>query len=233
MKKKTPRSRTAPRRKAAPASRVARADAPARALLARIDRLESIEEIRMLAAKYSLSLDMRDVDAHVNLFAPDIRVGRERVGRAHLKAWADAMLREQFTGTSHHLGGHIIEFTDREHAHGVVYSKNEHEAGDEWVIMQMLYWDDYERIAGRWYFRRRLPCYWYATDLNKPPVGALKMRWPGREPYEGTWHDLWPSWKEFWASPPAHAPQVAAPAPLGEFLRNLRRGAPDPRIRVR
>ena len=117
------------------------------ALRARIERLESIEEIRMLVAKYSLSLDMRDVDAHVNLFAPDIRVGRERVGRAHLKVWVDAMLREQFTGTSHHLGGHVIEFTDDEHAHGVVYSKNEHETADEWVIMQMLYWDDYERIG--------------------------------------------------------------------------------------
>jgi hypothetical protein len=209
------------------------APAPGAMLLARIERLESIEEIRMLVAKYSLSLDMRDVDAHVNLFAPDIRVGRERVGRAHLKVWVDAMLREQFTGTSHHIGGHIIEFTDSEHAHGVVYSKNEHETGAEWVIMQMLYWDDYERIAGRWYFRRRLPCYWYATDLNKPPVGELKMRWPGREPYEGTWHDLWPSWRRFWASAPAGAPQVAAPAPLGEFLRHLRRGAPDPKIRVR
>jgi hypothetical protein len=205
----------------------------ARGLAVRIDRLESIEEIRMLVAKYSLSLDMRDVDAHVNLFAPDIRVGRERVGRRHLKAWVDSMLREQFTGTSHHIGGHVIEFTDADHAHGVVYSKNEHETGDEWVIMQMLYWDDYERIGGRWYFRRRLPCYWYATDLNRPPTGARKMRWPGREPYEGSWHDLWPSWKSFWANPPAGAAEVAAPAPLGKFLTSMRRGAPDPKIRVR
>jgi SnoaL-like domain len=229
MKKKLPQSRT--RRPSPTTRRAAAARGPA--LLARVDRLESIEAIRMLAAQYALSLDMRDVDAHVNLFAPDIRVGRERVGRAHLKVWVDAMLREQFTGTSHHLGGHIIEFTDSEHAHGVVYSKNEHETAHEWVIMQMLYWDDYERIGGRWYFRRRLPCYWYASDLNKPPLGDLKMRWPGRAPYEGTWHDLWPSWRQFWASPSAGAAQVAAPAPLGQFLRQLRRGAPDPKIRVR
>ena len=204
-----------------------------RALAARIDRLESIEEIRMLVAKYSLSLDMRDVDAHVNLFAADIRVGRERIGRAHLKRWVDSMLRDQFTGTSHHIGGHVIEFTDANHAHGVVYSKNEHETGTDWVIMQMLYWDDYERISGRWYFRRRLPCYWYATDLNRPPTGERKMRWPGREPYEGSWHELWPSWKRFWAKPPAGEPEVAAPAPLGAFLTTMRRGAPDPKIRVR
>ncbi len=202
-------------------------------LAARIERLEAIEEIRMLAAKYALSLDMRDLDAHVNLFAADIRVGRDLVGRAPLKAWLDATLREQFTGTSHHIGGHIIEFSDPAHAHGVVYSKNEHETGDEWVIMQMLYWDDYQRIDGRWYFRRRLPCYWYATDLNKPPLGELKMRWPQRERYEGSWHALWPSWQEFWAQAPADEPQVAAAAPLGEFLQRMRRATPDPNIRVR
>ena len=208
-------------------------------LLARIDRLESLDEIRQLAAKYSLSLDMRDLDAHVNLFAPDIRVSREKTGRHHLKRWLDDTLRLQFTGTSHHIGNHIIEFDDPDHAHGVVYSKNEHETpcknGDtEWVIMQMLYWDNYQRIDGRWYFRRRLPCYWYATDLNKPPVGELKMRWPDREPYEGAYHDLWPSWADFWANPPdSDEPEVAAPAPLDQFLNTMRRGAPEPRIRVR
>src|SRR3546814_18163362 len=65
------------------------------------------------------------------------------------------------------VGNHVIEFDDPDHAHGVVYSKNEHETGPEWVIMQMMYWDNYERIDGAWYFRRRLPCYWYATDLNR------------------------------------------------------------------
>ena len=58
-------------------------------VLKRIDRLESIDAIRQLAAKYSLSLDMRDLDAHVNLFAEDIRVSRDKVGRSHLKRWLD------------------------------------------------------------------------------------------------------------------------------------------------
>ena len=55
-------------------------DASESTLEARIDRLESLDEIRQLAAKYSLSLDMRDLDAHVNLFAPDIRVSRDKIG---------------------------------------------------------------------------------------------------------------------------------------------------------
>lgn len=208
-------------------------------LKARIDRLESIDEIRQLVAKYALSLDMRDLDAHVNLFAADIRVSRELTGRSHLKRWLDDTLRLQFTGTSHHVGNHIIEFSDPDNAIGVLYSKNEHEtpteSGDaEWVIMQMLYWDNYQRIDGRWFFRRRLPCYWYATDLNKPPTGEQKMRWPDRDNYDGAYHELFPSWKEFWASVPAEQePEVAAPAPLEEFLTTMRKGAPDPRIRVR
>ncbi|MCZ6830069.1 MAG: nuclear transport factor 2 family protein [Gammaproteobacteria bacterium] len=208
-------------------------------LLARIDRLEALDEIRQLAARYSLSLDMRDLDAHVNLFAEDIRVSRELTGRSHLKRWLDDTLRLQFRGTSHHIGNHVIEFDDPDNAHGVVYSKNEHETpcenGDtEWVIMQMLYWDNYQRIDGRWYFRRRLPCYWYATDMNKPPVGDNKMRWPDRDSYAGAFHDLWPSWEDFWANPPAtDTPEVAAPAPLEEFLNRMRRDQPIPRIRVR
>ena len=214
-------------------------DASESTLEARIDRLESLDEIRQLAAKYSLSLDMRDLDAHVNLFAPDIRVSRDKIGRRHLKRWLDDTLRQQFTGTSHHIGNHIIEFNDFDHAHGVVYSKNEHETprddgGIDWVIMQMLYWDSYERIDGRWYFRRRLPCYWYASDLNKPPVGPRKIRWPDRDNYEGAFHDLWPSWKAFWDNPPeSDLPEVSDPPPIDAFLKTMRQGAPDPSIKVR
>ena len=204
----------------------------------RLDRLESLDEIRQLVAKYSLSLDMRDLDAHVNLFAPDIQVSRELKGRSALKRWLDDTLRKQFTGTSHHIGNHVIEFSSADDAHGVVYSKNEHETpsprGDEWVIMQMIYWDNYQRIDGRWHFRRRLPCYWYATDLNKPPIGDNKMRWPERDWYSGAYHQLFPSWEAFWKNPPTDdTPQVAEPAPFEEFLLTMKGDHPDPRIKVR
>lgn len=206
----------------------------------RIDRLESLDAIRQLVSKYSLTLDMRDLDAHVNLFAEDIRVSRDQTGRAHLKAWLDDTLRLQFTGTSHHIGNHIIEFDDPDTAHGIVYSKNEHETprkdgGSDWVIMQMMYWDNYVRQNGQWYFRRRLPCYWYATDLNAPPTGENKMRWSDREAYDGAYHELFPSWEEFWKNPPKEGatPEVAEPAPIGEFLKTMRGDHPFPKIRVR
>jgi hypothetical protein len=60
------------------------------------------------------------------------------------------------------------------------------------------------------------------------------MRWPDREAYTGAYHALWPSWAEFWANAPGDGlPEVAPPAPLDQFLNAMRRGAPDPRIRVR
>lgn len=192
-------------------------------ILARLDRLESRDEIRQLISKYSLALDMRDMNAMASLFAPDVKVGGGKSGRAALRDWLDETMRKQFDGTSHHVGSTIVEFVDADNAVGVVYSKNEHECGAEWVIMQMMYYDRYERIDGRWFFRRRQPLYWYATDLNKPPVGSRKMRWPGREPYEGSFHELFPSWKEFWArSGPDEA--LPEPAPLEAFIETMRKG---------
>jgi len=199
----------------------------------RIDRLESLDAIRQLPAKYALALDMRDMDAMVSLFPEDVRVGKEASGRLALRAYMHRTLRSPFTGTSHHIGGHVIEFDDADHAHGVLYSKNEHETGDEWVIMQMMYVDDYVRQDGCWFFARRLPLYWYATDLNKPPVGKNKMRWPGTDWVEGNFHKLFPSYGEFWAREEDHGGPVAEPAPLDKFLETMRRGAKAPKVKVR
>jgi uncharacterized protein (TIGR02246 family) len=199
----------------------------------RIDRLESLDAIRQLPAKYALALDMRDMEAMVSLFPADVRVGKEASGRQALRAYMDRTLRSPFTGTSHHIGGHVIEFDDPDHAHGIVYSKNEHETGDEWVIMQMMYADDYLREDGRWYFARRLPLYWYATDLNKPPIGESKMRWPGTDWVEGNFHKLFPSFAEFWARAGDPGGPVAEPAPLDQFLSTMRRGQASPKVKVR
>jgi hypothetical protein len=203
-------------------------------LAARIDRLESLDAIRQLAAKYALALDMRDADAWVNLFPADVRVGGGAQGRRALRDWFEETHSRQFTGTSHHIGGHIIEFDDADRAQGIVYSKNEHETTTDWVNMQMIYYDRYERIDGRWYFRRRLPLYWYASDPRRPPLGENKMRWPGEPDYAGSFHDLFPSWDAFWArvGKPNDAP-VAQPAPLDRFIETMRAGCPLPRPRVR
>ena len=119
---------------------------------ARIDRLESLDAIRQLPARYALCLDMRDMDAMVSLFCADVRVGKEKSGRQALREYMDSTLRSPFTGTAHHIGGHVIEFDDPDHAHGIVYSKNEHETPvpggeSEWVIMQMMYRSEERRVG--------------------------------------------------------------------------------------
>ena len=199
----------------------------------RIDRLESLDAIRQLAAKYALTLDMRDIDMMVTLFPEDVKVGKVGSGRKALRAYMDRTLRSPFTETSHHIGGHIIEFDDPDHAHGIVYSKNEHETGDEWVIMQMMYADEYVRQDGRWHFARRLPLYWYATDLNKPPVGDRKMRWPDQDWSEGNFHKLFPSFAEYWQRDGDHDGPVPEPAPLEGFINAMRRGQAAPKVKVR
>jgi len=47
-------------------------------------------------------------------------------------------------------------------------------------------------------------------------------------------HDLFPSWKSFWArgGAPSEHP-VADPAPLEKFIETMRRGQPLPKPRVR
>jgi SnoaL-like protein len=202
-------------------------------LAARLERLESESEIRQLVARYCLALDMRDLDLLCGLFPEDVRVGRDRKGRAELKLWFDETLRNQFSGTAHVTGNHIIEFDDADHARGAVYSRNEHETATDWVIMTMLYWDRYERIGGRWFFRRRLPLYWYATDLNKPPLGPDKMRWPDQPAYEGGFHEFFPSWEEFWRHAPTGPTDVPAPVPVTRFLQTLSRGRDRLSVRVR
>ena len=199
----------------------------------RLDRLESLDEIRQLAAKYSVTLDMRDLDMHVNLFVPDVRVGKEKAGRQALKSWADATFRDQFKGTSHHIGNHIIDFNSPDSAIGLVYSKNEHETESEWVIMQMLYWDSYERVEGRWLFKKRFPMYWYATDINKPPLGDEKMRWPNQDPYEGFFHNLFPSWQDFWSNEYVRDTDVSQPVEANDFLRVLSQGSQPGKIKVK
>ena len=201
-------------------------------LARRVARLEAREEIRDLVARYALALDMRDLDALCGLFPEDVRVGRGQSGRAALKAWFDATLRNQFTGTAHVTGNHLIELVGEDRARGVVYSRNEHETGERWIFMTMIYVDDYERIGARWYFRRRLPLYWYAADLREPPIGAHKMRWPGAPPYEGGYHAHWSSWREFWERAPDDLGPVPEPAPLGEFLARMKTEPPS-RLRVR
>ena len=194
-------------------------------LNARIERLESLDAIRQLASKYALAIDVRDLDAVVSLYVPDIRVGPQRQGRAALRAVFDSVLRG-FTTTSHQVQNHVIDFEDATQAQGLVTCRCEHEvdtpAGPRWVIVQNLYHDRYQRIDGLWYFRARVQNRLYATASDDPPVGPLKDRWPGTDPLPAPFHLPFDSWREFWEQREAPA-ELPAWSAHGNFTTRLRR----------
>lgn len=197
----------------------------------RLDRIEARSAIRQLAYKYAIAVDMRDMDAVVNLYVEDVRVTREKRGRQALKEVFDRVLRT-FTTSVHFVGNHIIEFDDADNAHGIVYTRAEHEIEGGWYPMVLYYLDIYKRIDGIWYIKRRATAELFVTNLLDPPVGPNKLRWPGRGLGDGTWYSHFPSWQAFWSNPEGVNDAVPLPAPPEKFLDTLRRGersviAPD------
>lgn len=169
----------------------------------RLLAIEAREAIRQLVARYALALDSRDVPTLAGLFVDDVRVGNGQVGRDALATWFDRILRP-YTITFHLIGNHMIDLVDGDHATGVLYCRQEHQVGGEWIVMPLQYWDRYERRDGEWYFRSRSIHPFYAADvLQNPTQVPGRFHFPGNPMVEGA--DLperWDSWQRFWASGP-------------------------------
>jgi len=164
----------------------------------RIDRLESLAQIRQLAQRYALAIDSRDIDALVALFVPDVRIGRDASGRAALAAWfRDAL--SGFRTSIHFVGNHIVDFDGPDDAHGIVYCRDELDYPDrgEWQVGVLQYWDTYRRIEGEWCFSRRKFLRWYVGDALTRPAHGLGMDGEHQlnttqlpEVFD-TWHSYW------------------------------------------
>src|SRR5262245_26161660 len=101
----------------------------------RLDRMESLAQIRQLPYRYALAVDSLDLESLVALFVPDVRVVRDASGRDALKAW----FAEQLSGprtSVHFVGNHVIDFDGPDEAQGIVYCRDELERPDsgEWHI---------------------------------------------------------------------------------------------------
>jgi hypothetical protein len=172
----------------------------------RVDRLDSLAQIRQLAMRYGQAIDARDLDALVELFSPAVRVGRDESGRAALRRWYDRSLRGPRTSI-HFVVNHIVDFDDADHARGVVYCRDELERPDtaEWQVGTIQYWDRYARLDGEWCFTSRKFHRWYLVDaLERPAHGAgLNTDDPL---FSRQLPEAYPTWVEFWASPPEDAP---------------------------
>jgi ketosteroid isomerase-like protein len=174
-------------------------------LARRLDRMESLEAIRALPARYANAMDARDFDAAVALYTEDAPVSPGVRGRAALKEGFGNAMGTYFTTTVHFIGNHLIELDPEnpDRATGHVYCRAEHEQGDNWVIVMVHYSDKYRRDDGTWYFYSRRMRVWYTVDVLDRPTGPDKVRFVMSDVDLHAPHAelpaAWPSWHEFWA----------------------------------
>ena len=161
-----------------------------------LERLAAYEAIRQLASHYAVLMDSRDLDALVELFVDDVRVGRDVRGRAALRESFDGTLRG--IGVSIlNVGTHAITLVDDDHATGVVYCKGEIQDGDRWIHQAIVYTDTYERRDGRWLFVRRIHELFYGAEAPLNPMALPPADWPAHHDGRGTLPERWESWQRF------------------------------------
>jgi ketosteroid isomerase-like protein len=171
-------------------------------LLVRLDRLESREAIRQLAAEYARLIDAKDLAAVADLFVEDVKVGDESGREAKHRAFrANHGRQGRFRRTIHLVSGHSIDLDplDSDLATGTVYCRAEHEFGDLWVIAVIQYWDTYARRGSTWLFEDRVIQTFYVTDVLERPNGvAIKHLVTNTGAATvATLPQAWPSWEPF------------------------------------
>jgi hypothetical protein len=166
----------------------------------RIERVEAQLAIQQLPPRYALAVDSRDLDGLVGLFAPDVDCGRWGKGREALKRFYEPTLRG-FYRSHHQICGHVIDLLGPDEARGTTYCRAEHEDMDRWFVMSICYFDEYQRVDGRWCFKRRMEQHWYSADHpERPNDGDGFQRWPRYtgSRYQPALPQHWPSWKAYW-----------------------------------
>ena len=170
-------------------------------LESRLERLESIDAIRDITARYPLALDARDLDTLVNLFIEDVKASPNVArGRAPLKAHYEQLCRG-WGYTVHQVFQQAIDFESPEKAMGHVYCKAEHDIDGHFVVAMLRYLDRYERRDGHWYFRWRRTPMWYVTEVRDGPIGEPRIRWPNRPPEPAALPNAFETYRRFYDSP--------------------------------
>jgi len=169
-----------------------------------IEKLLAYEEIRQLASRYAIYSDARDMEKLVDLYIPDVRVGRDTYGREALLA----DFNRSFRGvgiTFLHVGNHMIDLVDDDHATGIVYCRGEIQDGgidsNRFIVHAIQYHDTYERRDGHWLFVRRKHFLVYGAELGVNPLGLEPANWPASQTGLGSHPQALDSWQRFWGEP--------------------------------
>ncbi len=168
-----------------------------------VEKLLAYEEIRQLASRYAVYSDARDMDKLVDLYIPDVRVGRDTYGHDALRSDMDRAFRGVGV-TFLHVGNHVIDLTDDDHASGIVYCRGEIQDGgpdtERWIIHAIQYHDTYERRDGRWLFVRRKHFLVYGAEFGVNPLLQEPANWPASQTGIGSHPYALESWQSFWAA---------------------------------
>ncbi len=184
------------------------------ALLERIDRIESRQEIAELPARYAIAVDARDIDGWLALFVEDVDCGRFGRGREALRKFIDPAVRG-FYRSVHMICGQTVNFIDKDTAEGTVYCRAEHEDGSKWVVMAIIYFDRYVRRNGEWFFERRKEKHWYSVDALERPAPPFQL-WDRYADLKPRLPADFPTWSDFWkASPKGDIASLSA-APISD-----------------
>jgi SnoaL-like domain len=142
-----------------------------------VRRLQDRQELRDLTLRYCHAIDDSDWAALRELYTDHADVGDETVERLR-------SVRSTYGRTIHTAHGQLVEFTDDDHATGMVPAHAELDIKGETVICAMRYYDDYVREAGGWRFARRDLRFVYALPwprLDGALTGDRPVHWPGTE----------------------------------------------------
>jgi ketosteroid isomerase-like protein len=167
-------------------------DAQLSTLEERVDRLESIEAIRDLVARYAVTLDERDFDGLMELFAEDVKASRDAPpGREPLRRHYER-LADSWGYTVHQVFHQVIDFESPDRAMGRVYCRAEHEtpSAHTVAVAMLRYLDRYERRDGRWYFRWRRTAQWYVKQDPDAPMDQPRIHWPAQDPADAALPDM-------------------------------------------
>jgi hypothetical protein len=181
----------------APSGRVAISSArrlPPPADMTDIQQLLAYEQIRQLASRYALAVNMRDMEALVELFIEDVPVGSGRIGREALKETFSRHMDAEVDILE--VTTHVINLIDRSRATGTVYSRCEMGALDSWEYQLIAYDDEYAFRSGQWYFTRRNHQLFLGADTGQLPLQQAPAGWPLNRTGRGTLPYDWPTWQQ-------------------------------------
>lgn len=171
-----------------------------RSLDSRIAAIEAQLEIKQLAVRYARAVDSRNIDALGDLFSAETNFGEYGKGPEGCRAFyrSPSVIRT-FYRSFHQIVGHVITDVEETNARGTVYCRAEHEDGDSWVVILMIYFDRYVKQDGHWLLLGRRPRFLNVHDMRETPRQANFVRWPGREDHFGAELPQWDeSWRAFW-----------------------------------